>query len=137
VRRIANDRRDVPQPPVHFGSQAANFGRSTVHSCGGCGAGFLVDPFVAAVAVDLDGTAREFCACCQEFLGERLPSVELAFTPGYDAEGQAVNARFPHLTPTERRQHRAGDTQFLLATVIRANAVRLGVTPPDPLFLAS
>ena len=121
--QLAVGRRSKPQGSVHF--------------CGGCGAGFLVDGTVAAFPVDVDGTAREFCACCQDFLGDRLPSTSMARTPGYDEEGQVLNARFPGLTPTEKRQHRGTDIQILLEDILRASASRLGVRYPDPLFLAN
>jgi hypothetical protein len=122
---------------VHSECQPADVGRNSAHFCGGCGAGFLVDAFLAVFPVDVGGTEREFCACCLEFLGGRLPATDLACTQGYDAEGQALNARFPQLTPTEKRSHRVPQTQFLLETVFRASAARLGVTRPDPLFLSS
>jgi hypothetical protein len=118
------------------GASLQDAGRNSVHFCGGCGAAFLVDGVVSVFPVDLDGTAREFCACCHDFLGERLPSGGLARTPGYDEEGQALNARFPDLTPTGRRQHRARDTQFRLDGILRAYSSRSGVRQPDPLFTA-
>jgi hypothetical protein len=108
-----------------------------VHSCGGCGAAFLVDGEMAVPLVDLDGTVREFCSCCLEFIGERLPSAGPARTPGYDEEGRVLNLRFPGLTPSEKRQRRGSDGQILLRSILRASASRLGVHHPEPLFLAN
>jgi hypothetical protein len=116
------------------GASLQDAGHNSVHFCGGCGAAFLVDGVVSVFPVDLDGTAREFCACCHDFLGARLPSGGLARTPGYDEEGQALNARFPALTPTGRRRHRARDTQFRLDGILRAYSSRSGIRQPDPLF---
>ena len=105
--------------------------RGTAHFCGGCGAAFVVADFLAVLPVDLSGTAREFCACCLDFLGNRIPSSESTCVSGYDEEGQALNGRFPALTPTEKRAHRAPETQRFLADVLRANAARLGVERPE------
>ena len=111
--------------------------RGTAHFCGGCGTAFVVADFLAVIPVDLSGTAREFCACCLDFLGNRIPSSDSTCVSGYDEEGQALNGRFPALTPTEKRAHRAPETQRFLADVLRANAVRLGVERPEPLFLST
>ena len=108
-----------------------------VHSCGGCGAAFLVNPSVAVEPVLLGGVERVWCACCLEFLGLRLPSSHLATTPGYDAEGQVLNARFQGLTPTGRRWYRSPWTQECLEVELRTIARRRGIEPPEPLFLAS
>jgi hypothetical protein len=111
--------------------------RGTAHACGGCGAAFIVADFLAVIPVDLAGTPREFCACCLDFLGNRIPSSDSTPASGYDEEGQELNRRFPGLTPTERRAHRARETQVFLADVLSANAARLGVERPEPLFLST
>jgi len=111
--------------------------RGAAHFCGGCGASFIVADFLTVVPVDLAGTAREFCACCVDFLGDRIPPSDATSASGYDEEGKALNARFPGLTPTERRAHRARETQVFLADVLRASAAHLGKEPPEPLFLST
>ncbi len=111
--------------------------RGAAHFCGGCGAAFIVADFLTVVPVDLAGTKREFCACCLDGLGDRVPSSDSRSAPGYAEEGQALNARFPGLTPTERRAHRARETQAFLADVLRANAAHLGTEHPEPLFLST
>jgi hypothetical protein len=113
-----------------------DLGNNIVHFCGGCGAAFLVDGGVAVFPVDMDGTAREFCACCHEFLGDRLPARSMARAPGYDGEGQELNARFPDLTPTGKRYHRHRETQLRLDEILRTYSSRSGVRPPTPLFVS-
>lgn len=143
--RPSRGRRGGSAPPARFPggfvkhvSILGRFqGQSSVHFCGGCGAAFLADGLVDVFPIDVGGTPREFCACCHEFLGERLSSSKLARTPGYDVEGQELNARFPRLTPTEKRRHRRPDTQFQLADILRAHASRAGVRDPEPLFTSS
>ena len=83
------------------------------------------------------GTARVFCACCQDFLGKRLPGRNMALTPGYDEEGQRINARLRDPSPTARRKHRRHETQVHLENVLRTRALRTGVVKAAPLFLAS
>ncbi len=112
-------------------------GQTSVHFCGGCGVAFLADGNVDVFPIDVGGTPREFCACCHEFLGDRLSSRSMARTPGYDAEGQELNARFPRLTPTQKRQHRHRETQCQLEDALRAYSSRSGVRQPAPLFTAS
>jgi hypothetical protein len=96
-----------------------------------------VNPSVAVEPVLLGGVERVWCACCLEFLGPRLPASHLATTPGYDAEGQVINAHFPELTPTGRRWYRSPWTQECLEVELRTIARRRGIEPPEPLFLAS
>jgi hypothetical protein len=111
--------------------------RGTAHFCGGCGAAFIVADFLTVLPVDLAGTAREFCACCLAFLGNRVPSSVSTDQSGYDEEGQALNVFFHGTATTERRAHRAQETQDFLGNVLRANAARLGMERPEPLFLSN
>jgi hypothetical protein len=112
-------------------------GGERIRACGGCGAAFLVDAGLTVLPVYLDGVPRDFCACCQEFLGRRIPSSELARTPGFDDEGQVLNYKFPALTPTEKKMHRLPENQFRLGRALREHLGRMGLEPPAPLFLAT
>ena len=94
-------------------------------------------PGVTLEPVLMGGTERVFCACCHEFLGDRLRSSNMAHCLGYDMEGHAINIWFPSLTPTEKRRHRAPRTQAHLSNVLRVNASRLKIQRPEPLFLAT
>jgi hypothetical protein len=115
------------------GKNASN----SVHSCGGCGVAFVVRTIVTLEPVEMDGVARVYCACCHDFLAGRIPSMNMATTPGYDVEGQIINAGFPDLTPTVKRRHRERRIQELLGNILVDKALRSGVEPPAPLFLAT
>lgn len=115
----------------------ADNGRPSIQSCGGCGAAFLVSPDILLEPVEVDGTARVFCACCHDFLGDRLRSSNMAQRLGYDMEGHAINIWFPHLTPTEKRRHRSQQTQAHLANVLRVKSSRFHLQDPQPLFLTT
>lgn len=115
---------------------ATEYCTHSVHRCGGCGVAFLVGPNVTFDPVNIDGVERVFCACCHDFLGERLPSRNMALVVGYDMEGHAINARSPGLTPTQKLRHRLQRTQ-ILSNLLTLNAPRVGVRPPAPLFLVA
>jgi len=129
-----------PGLALHCPSCAAfpeDIGSHTIHACGGCGVVFLVNWTVTVEPIVFDGTARVFCACCQDFLGKRLPARNMALTPGYDEEGQRINARLRDPSPTARRKHRRHETQAHLENVLRTRSLRTGVAKAAPLFLAS
>lgn len=108
---------------------------SSIHACGGCGAGFLAESGVKVYTFSSQGVARVFCACCQEHLRARrdlegqMPPLE----SGYDAEGQAILARFPGLQLAETLRHRTHQAQLL--TLNRNKARRTGVPLPEPMFV--
>jgi hypothetical protein len=76
-----------------------------------------------------------FCACCIEFLGDRLPLSKRGVVRGYDAEGHDINVRFPRLTPSEKRKHRAATIQIHLENILRWNSLHPGVRQTAPLFI--
>ena len=131
LERVTSDRRD-DRPCVRRGEDPSE----EVHCCGGCGAAFVVSPGITVEPARIDGVAREFCACCHDFLGRRLAARNMALILGYDMEGQSINAAFPGLMPTSRRRHRNRETQARLEGIFRANATLRGALPPEPLFLA-
>jgi hypothetical protein len=112
-------------------------GCQSIHSCGGCGAGFLVSPRVSLEPAVVDGTERVFCACCHDFLGDRLRSSNMAHRLGYDMEGHAINIWFPNLTPTEKRRRRDQRTQAHMVNVLRVRSSRFQIQQPLPLFLTT
>ena len=114
-----------------------DIGSHTIHACGGCGVVFLVSWVVTVEPIALDGIARVFCACCQDFLGGRLPSRNMALAPGFDQEGQRINARLRDPSPTARRKARRHETQAHLENILRTRTLGTGVPPPAPLFLSS
>jgi hypothetical protein len=108
-----------------------------VRYCGGCGTVFLVSTSLDVRPEVIDGVARHYCACCHDFLGSRISGPGMALVPGYDPEGQVINARFRHLTPSLRRRHRDPRRQALLDRLVTAEALRTGEVHPPPLFLAT
>jgi hypothetical protein len=131
------NRRTMTGVAEKAGGPGAGGAEHSLHPCGGCGAVFRVEVGVPVAPVDIDGVARVYCACCHDFLHDRLPAAYLAGLPGYDAEGQVINAHFPDLTPTDRRWYRGPWSQECLEAQLRGIALHLGVEPPAPLFLAS
>jgi len=110
---------------------------STIHACGGCGTGFLVEPGVNVYAFTANGVSRVFCACCQEHVRSRVTggTVDMPpVAPGYDAEGQRIVAMHPGVSPEESLRFRTHEAQ--LRTVINSKARRTGVSNPTPMFVS-
>ena len=114
---------------------ATHHGKYSTHECGGCGAAFVVSSHAPVEPVAISDTRRVFCACCIEFLGDRLPLSKRGVVLGYDEEGQGINVRFPRLTPSEKRKHRAPTTQIHLENILRWNSRQPGVRQAAPLFI--
>ena len=114
---------------------ATHHGRHSTHECGGCGAAFVVGSHAPVEPVTIGDSRRVFCACCIEFLGDRLPLSKGGVVPGYDAEGHNINVRFPRLTPSEKRKYRAATTQIHLENTLRWNSRHPGVRQIVPLFI--
>ena len=111
--------------------------RHSIHTCGGCGAGFQVAPNVNIYAFTFGGAERELCACCQVFLKATMPGGEARMPPldpNYDREGQAINESLPELSVAEKLKHRAHQVQ--LAAALAHKARRTGMKPPEPIFLS-
>lgn len=114
---------------------ATHHGRHSTHECGGCGAAFVVGSHAPVEPVTIGDIRRVFCACCIEFLGDRLPLSKRGVVLGYDAEGHDINVRFPRLTPSEKRKHRAAPIQIHLENILRWNSIHPGVQQTAPLFI--
>ena len=111
---------------------------SSIHACGGCGAGFLVASGVNVYALSEGGVDRVFCTCCQEHLKGMISGGSTSMPPmppGYDDEGQSILARLPGLPLPETLKHRANQSQ--LRAVINSKARRTGTAPPEPVFLST
>lgn len=108
----------------------------TIHTCGGCGAGFQIGPGLDVIGFDLDGIKRELCACCYQYLKEntqpgQVPHLLLARE--YDSEGQALNATFPSMSLAERLKRR--ENHVRVSQALASKARRLGITWPKPILL--
>ena len=114
---------------------ATYHGSHSTHECGGCGSAFVVNSHAPVEPVTIGGIRRVFCACCIEFLGDRLPSSNRGVLLGYDEEGKDINVRFPRLTPSEKRKHRGAMPQIHLEKILRWNSYHPGVRQTAPLFI--
>jgi hypothetical protein len=111
-------------------------GNNSIHFCGGCGAGFHVEPNVDIFTFTTDGVSRVFCACCLEHLRNTTTggTATMPGTPrGYDGEGQIINSM--HSGATLKTKKLARLHQALLLTLVQNKAQRTKTSLPDPIFI--
>lgn len=116
--------------------QMKAIGNSSFHACGGCGAGFLVEPKIDIYTFTMDGVARVFCACCLDRLRGEMTGGTVSMPPtlpGYDSEGQVLNARLAGQPVSIKLKAR--NNQGMILTLIQNKAKRTGTLIPVPLHI--
>jgi hypothetical protein len=116
--------------------QMKSMGNSSFHSCGGCGAGFLVEPNIDIHTFTMNGVVRLFCACCLDRLRGEMTGGNVSMPPtlpGYDREGQLLNSRLLGQPVSIKLKSRAN--QGMILTLIQNKAKREGTQIPVPLLI--